>query len=473
MLWKPFVYARHNTKHVVVNGVHAHLSAQHRAHSVVAQSQLQHGIVNAAEVAASAGLVLLRLQCEAVDVDTHSRHVGVVLVRLHQVEVLALTLAEAVMAVQLDLGGHSGVVASQTLHAGHAVAALQHSAVEPVAVVEGLLSLPGVDDSILAAHEAVALHNPHQLLHGVVEVQLDLVGAACHALATSELQLLDQVLVGDLCEAAALISVQVDVVHIQRCAHQASGGHAVADGVCAGAAGGVVPAQVAQLVELQPDLHLVVLQSNQGQCQTRVAAEPELQRNVQSVLRSTLAHLGAGVGLGVADAVSIAVLTTLHQQVHQLRHVAHHLGVASLLAGLLAQLIPDVQPVTVVLVDLLTTDLNVHVVDQVVAHPVQPAELCSAAIAALQHHLGQCCLQVHAVDQIAVTADGALHLLAEVGAAVEGLLNGLHGEVSVATVDDLEDKDIPSLSGYFWSWKLVPFLALLASRASPRDWTIT
>jgi hypothetical protein len=54
------------------------------------------------------------------------------------------------------------------------------------------------------------------------------------------------------------------------------------------------------------------------------------------------------------------------------------------------------------------------------------------------------------VDQITVTADGALHLLAEVGRTIEGLLNSLHGEVSVATVDNLEDNQvIPSLSGYF------------------------
>jgi hypothetical protein len=53
------------------------------------------------------------------------------------------------------------------------------------------------------------------------------------------------------------------------------------------------------------------------------------------------------------------------------------------------------------------------------------------------------------VDQITVAADGALHLLAEVGGAVEGLFNGFHGEVSVATVHNLEDKfEVPSLSGY-------------------------
>ena len=46
------------------------------------------------------------------------------------------------------------------------------------------------------------------------------------------------------------------------------------------------------------------------------------------------------------------------------------------------------------------------------------------------------------MDQIAVTGDRALHLLAEVRRAVERLLNGLHGEVRVATVDHLEEGNL-------------------------------
>jgi len=46
------------------------------------------------------------------------------------------------------------------------------------------------------------------------------------------------------------------------------------------------------------------------------------------------------------------------------------------------------------------------------------------------------------VDQVTVTGDCALYLLAEVRRAVERLLNGLHGEVCVATVDDLEEGNL-------------------------------
>jgi hypothetical protein len=44
------------------------------------------------------------------------------------------------------------------------------------------------------------------------------------------------------------------------------------------------------------------------------------------------------------------------------------------------------------------------------------------------------------VDQVAVALDRARDLVAEAGVAVERVLDGLHREVRVATVNDLEDK---------------------------------
>ena len=46
------------------------------------------------------------------------------------------------------------------------------------------------------------------------------------------------------------------------------------------------------------------------------------------------------------------------------------------------------------------------------------------------------------MDQVAVAADCAGDTLAEVGSAVEGLLNRLHREVGVTTVHDLEERDL-------------------------------
>jgi len=77
-----------------------------------------------------------------------------------------------------------------------------------------------------------------------------------------------------------------------------------------------------------------------------------------------------------------------------------------------------------------------------VADPVEPAELGTRAVRRLKGDRGESRLEVDAVDQVAIARDRACNLLAEVGRAVEGLLNRLHGEVRVATVDDLEEGDL-------------------------------
>ena len=159
--------------------------------------------------------MVLRLEGEGVDVDTNGGDVGVVLVRLDQVEVLALTLGEPVVAVELDLGDGDRVVAGKALNAGEGVAGVEDGPVPPVGVVERLHALPRVDSGVVAGDEGVALDNPNKLLCGVVEVELDLVVGGGHRLIARELELLNEVLVGDLGEAPTLVRVEVDVVNIE------------------------------------------------------------------------------------------------------------------------------------------------------------------------------------------------------------------------------------------------------------------
>ena len=179
---------------------------------------------------------------------------------------------------------------------------------------------------------------------------------------------------GDLGEAATLVRVEVDVVNIEGGGDETEAGNAVADRVVRGGACDVVPAEVLDLIHLEVDLDLVVLEGNQRERQTRVAAEPELERDVQRVLRGAVGYLGERVGL-TAGAGIVAGLTALYEYVHELRNVANHLGVASLLARLLREFIPDLEPVAVVTVDALAANLELNVVDEVVADVVQPAEL--------------------------------------------------------------------------------------------------
>jgi len=224
-------HAAHDAEHVVVRRIDADLGAVRGTNRVVGERKDERRIVDAGEVARAAGLVVLRLEGEGVDVDADRGDVGVVLVRLHQVEVATLALREPVVTVELDLRRDYRVLAGKTLDARDGVAGLENRPVPPVGVVERLLTLPRANNGVVAADERVALDDPHELLARVVEVQADLVRAGRHGLTARELELLDQVLVGDLGEAAALIRVEVDVVDVEGGADEAAGGDAVTDQV--------------------------------------------------------------------------------------------------------------------------------------------------------------------------------------------------------------------------------------------------
>jgi len=104
-------HARHDAEHVVVERVDADLRRARARDRVERDRELQRGLVNAREVARAAGLVLLGAQRERVHADTRGRRAAVVLVRLDLVKVRSLTLREAVLAVELKLGNLNRVLA--------------------------------------------------------------------------------------------------------------------------------------------------------------------------------------------------------------------------------------------------------------------------------------------------------------------------------------------------------------------------
>ena len=227
---------------------------------------------------------------------------------------------------------------------------------------------------------------------------------------------------GDLGELAALVRVEVDVVDVERGSDKASRRNTVTDRVRVGESRRGVPAEVAEVVELEVDANLVVLESDERESKARVAIEPELEGDIERVLRGAHERLVGRVGLA-AGTVVVAVLATLDEKICELGDIANHLGIAGLLARLLRELIPDLEPVTIVLIDTLATDLELDVLDKIVADPVEPAELGTRAVRREELNLGERGLEVDAVDQVAVALDRACNLAAEAGRAVKGVLN--------------------------------------------------
>ena len=103
-------HSAHDAENIVVSGVYGDAGGAVSADGVVAKDELERGVVDARHVARAAWLVLLRPEGERVDVNSRVRGTGVVLVWLHCVEVCPLTLREAVLPVELELGGHDRVL---------------------------------------------------------------------------------------------------------------------------------------------------------------------------------------------------------------------------------------------------------------------------------------------------------------------------------------------------------------------------
>lgn len=91
----------------------------------------------------------------------------------------------------------------------------------------------------------------------------------------------------------------------------------------------------------------------------------------------------------------------------------------------------------------LTTDFDLDVLDKDLTDPVQPTETVSeVGIGSLDSDVVKFHTQVHAVDQVTVPADQAGNFAGEVGLAVERLFDRLKRKVSVAPVDHLEESDL-------------------------------
>ncbi len=420
-------HAAHDTQNIVIDSVHTDLGGVGSGNGSGGKHELHHCIINAREVARPAGLVFLGAQSKGVHVDTAVRSTGVVLEGLNGVKVRTLTLREAVLSVELQLGSDNGVLTpavhvkgSLSKHegagigergsvggTGGSVADLYTTQLEQtrrvndgtspdggigrtecnhgirksingISVVEGLgtkgLEQSGiVNKGSTVVNVGIGLNDPDKLLARVVEVQLDLVGRGTDRLVTSELHLLNEVFVGVLCHLAALIGIEEDVVNVQRGSNKGllvsllhgRGGTGSGTREVANS-----PQALTNGAEINVDLHLVVLKGNQGKGKSGVTAKPELQRHVKGGLRQGVAgsaHLVGGRG-GSARTRHTGEVGV--GDVGKLGGVTNHLEVTSLLLLGEGQLVPDVHPVTILTVNALTTNLNLNLGNQLLTDEI-------------------------------------------------------------------------------------------------------
>jgi hypothetical protein len=106
-------HTTHDTKNVVVGSINANFARTNTAGSGAngagSQRKLKSSVVDTRHVAGAGRLVFFGFKTEGINVDTGSGAVGVVLVRLNQVEVATITFRESVVAVELEFGRSNGV----------------------------------------------------------------------------------------------------------------------------------------------------------------------------------------------------------------------------------------------------------------------------------------------------------------------------------------------------------------------------
>jgi len=309
-------------------------------------------------------------------------------------------------------------------------------------VVEELTALQGG----AVVNVAVGLDNPDELLDGVVEVELDLVGGGTDGLIAGELELLNEVLVGVLGHAPALVGVQEDVVNVEGGGNEGlvvSGDDLATLGAGGALEGADGPQALVNGANVEVDLDLVVLEGDEGEGKAGVAAVPELEGHVEGGLGEGVAG-GANLARGGGLARTVNIVKRGVGDVSQLGGVADHGKVAGALVHGQGELVPDVHPVAVLAINALATDLNLNLGDDLLTGEVKPTGINTVLGGALHLlvDLGESDLQVSAVSQITVAGNGASDTATEVGLAVKSLLNGLHCKVGVALVGHLPESDL-------------------------------
>jgi len=318
--------------------------------------------------------------------------------------------------------------------------------IDSIGVVEGLGAEQAVQQLVAVEGRAVVnvlirLDDPDEFFNGVVKVELDLVGRRTDGLITGELELFDEVLVGVLGHAPALVGVQEDVVDVQGGGNE---GLVVCCGNTATIGAAVCVAQrtngpqaLVDGADIEVDLDFVVLKGDQGQGKAGVTAIPELKGNVEGGFGKSIAG-GANLARSVALARTVNIIERGIGDKGEFGGVSDHAVVTADLVNGQSEVVPDVHPVTVLAIDALTTDFDFNLRNELFTGEIEPAGVHGGTGGVVVLHLlvdfGESNLKVSAVCKITVAADGASDTTTEIGLSVKGLFNRFHSKVGVTFV---------------------------------------
>jgi hypothetical protein len=191
----------------------------------------------------------------------------------------------------------------------------------------------------------------------------------------------------------------------------------------------------------------VILEGNEGKGESGVGAEPELE-----------GHVEGGLGKGVAGSADLARRLGVARTIDvgergvgdkgELSGISNHLEITLLLLGSHCELIPYMHPISILSVNALSTDLDLHLGDNLFAGEIEPSGINTSTlrkgsgVAHILVNLGKSDLEVCAVGEVAVPADDTCDTSTEIGLSVKCLFNGFNGKVGIASIRDLPESDL-------------------------------
>jgi len=189
--------------------------------------------------------------------------------------------------------------------------------------------------------------------------------------------------------------------------------------------GSTVPdKQLSDRFEFNVESYFVVLKGNKRKSQSSVSAEPELEWDVESVLREYLVR-------GSSSYVS---------ESSHLGYITDKLSITSLLRSRVSKLIPDVEPSSDVFVDLGSTDFYIYVLKKSVSESSYPCDLRNTG-KVTSKNCGYLYSESTISSKITVSVRSN-----SVSAAwlsrIYSVFDSLSREVGVSSVDNLKESDL-------------------------------
>jgi len=370
--------------------------------------ELENSVVNTRKVACARRLVLLRRKGEAIAIDvltertlfsitentakvgTNTRETLVMLVALNLTEVVGITNRETVMTIELKESSSEGIT----------TAGIRARIVEPVSRT---IHRAGISTAMVASSMG-----PDEFLDGVVKVEGDVLvsGVSGDSLSASKLDLFNEVFVANLGETTTLISIEINVIYIKL----------AGKGTNRGARTGLD--EVSDRAKLKVKLNLMILESNEGKSKTRVAVEPELKRNIKTVI----------------DIIGIENTNLLARGS---KSIANHVVITGTTTSGDSEFSPDIHPITILTVNELTTNLNLSLLNHSITNTISPGSTGTST-----SDSGGNTLEIHLLNKVTITRNGSSNTLAKIYLTVESLFNRLNGKVSMTAIYHLKEGNL-------------------------------